>query len=201
MGMRFAWVLLPCLAGCAMLLDEPDTGGANNAADDVDASPNDLTALRVFATGGTWAGDLANDNVDGREAADQWCQMAAADGNLDGTFVAWISDDNDRAIDHVTGDGPWLLTGTGEEVFADRAQLTDRPSIPIDRSELGAQLAPSYVWTGTKNNGEPDGTPCNHWRERSNSGIAGWTDDTSQWSDRADLQCDEQARLYCFELP
>jgi hypothetical protein len=99
-------------------------------------------------------------------------------GLTDGTLIANNWDDlTDSAIDH-----------------------------PIDQTESAAALStPAAVWTNTNANGDPTGLVndpnghCGSWQS-SGTGNTGFTSETNtDWTRRANHDCSDTLRLYCFQ--
>lgn len=101
----------------------------------------------------TYKGDLG-----GLEGADALCQNAAAAASLEGSYVAWLSDFSNDAIDRITGDGPWYDLAD-QRVFANHAALSTSPLVAIDVDETGETLSiGGRVWTATSAGGTRDGS-------------------------------------------
>lgn len=58
--------------------------------------------LRVFVTSGRFTGNLG-----GLSGADQKCMQAAAAGNKNGIWKAYVSSSSENALARMTADGPW----------------------------------------------------------------------------------------------
>jgi hypothetical protein len=105
-------------------------------------------AVTVFVTSVPHDGNFV-----GLEGADQFCQGLADDAGLPGTWTAWLSDDNNDAVDRIPNGEYRLVNGT--LVANNKNDLTGgtlRASINLN--EAGGAGATSTVWTSTK----PDGT-------------------------------------------
>jgi hypothetical protein len=166
----------------------------------------------VFTTSIMYTGNLiveAGSSGSGIEAADELCQNAAVNAGRNGTWKAWISDNNNNAIDRIADVGPWYLVGTSEYiVFENKAGMTQNPLRPIDHDEFGdvisfdPQIIGNEVWTGTNSDGTNSGLNCSNWAFGDTlDGKAGdyelndvrWTNTTTPRG------CEWQNHLYCFE--
>lgn len=160
--------------------------------------------LRAFVTDGTWTGNLG-----GLAGADQRCAAAALAASLGGSgrWVAWLStaNDNVRAVDRVTSDGPWELVN-GDILANSKADLTDgdlqRAPRRTEKNEVINQVN-DRVWTGTKGDGTPAQYDCALWTS-GGGGSAGHVGEANNqgggWT-LADVEtCNNVNRLYCFEL-
>jgi PKD repeat protein len=133
----------------------------------VSAPPNG-DVVRVFITSGVFQGNLG-----GLIGADQKCQAAADAANLGGVWTAWLSDENNDAVDRIP-DGQYRLLN-GDLVAFNKFHLTSTDTIlplanPIILSELGDLKASSTVWTGTQWDGTSippstfgDISNCENW--------------------------------------
>lgn len=180
-----------------------DAGGSDATNSDASSSSGDK---RVFVTRTTYTGDLG-----GLQGADQKCQTAADAFSIGGTWIAWLSDSSNHALDRIAGNGPWLNL-SGETIFTNRAMLMTLPLANISVQENGEAASSSQVWTGTQTGGQQSTSHCDDW-SRSNllsGGLYGEfettgdsnTNDgpTDTWTSSGFLSdCDNQMRLYCFE--
>lgn len=175
------FLLALMVTGCGL-------GGVNGGADGgVDAGRK-----RVFATQTTYTGNLGG--VDGGDAR---CTSAAHLAGLGGDWRAWLSDDQVQAPARLSSAGPWVLVGSGAEVFANRTQLAGDPSVVINRDEFGTE-ADVKAWTGTSAGGTGSGDNCGGWTV--SSGSSGTYGDTQgRWTDQGLANCANPASLYCFE--
>jgi PKD repeat protein len=104
--------------------------------------------VRVFITSGVFQGNLG-----GLIGADQECQAAADAANLGGVWTAWLSDENNDAVDRIP-DGEYRLLN-GDLVASNKSHLTSTDTnLPLANrillSELGALPIETNVWTGTQ---------------------------------------------------
>jgi hypothetical protein len=166
----------------------------------------------IFATSGMFTANLAVEAGSagtGIDAADSLCQQAATNAGRSGTWKAWISNDNNNAIDRIADTGPWYLYGATEDlVFADKAALTQAPLISIRRDEFGDTIVAdntvtgNEVWTGTYSDGANSGQNCSNWSvgDTTFTGTVGLYSSTSKWSNSlAPRNCFWQNHLYCLE--
>jgi hypothetical protein len=160
---------------------------------------------KLFVTRKTFTGDLG-----GLSGADAKCAAAAADGGLEGTFVAWLSGRSGgslvRAADRL-GEARYVMLD-GTIAFESKTQLTTGPSKPILVNELGVPLEAfePEAWTGTLASGTPSPDyRCLDWSSSANAenGIVGEVDrGGAEWSATksiAAVRCNESHHLYCFE--
>jgi hypothetical protein len=177
-------------------------------------------ACLVFATSTIYNGDLG-----GLDGANAKCQERAAAGSRPGTYKAWLSVSNNTVPGGSPATGgfrqsgqPYLLTN-GNPVASSWADLvnpaTDLAN-PIDRTELGAQLAASEVaWTNTL----PDGTAggrfppaacgiytvvydCANWASTAGLGDIGDVGEKDcRWTASTIAGCSNNPprHLYCFQ--
>ena len=166
----------------------------------VDARP----VRRVFATAASYDGA----EVGGLAGGDVKCNHAALAGDLGGTWVAWLSDSSNDAIDRIPDVGPWFLVNGYTLVFPGKAQLAANPMAHLAMDEYGDVLDQDgqgrYVWTGTAEGGTRS-EHCADWSDGTidRSGTVGdvraidrgWTavDAVEQES------CGLWHHLYCFE--
>lgn len=144
----------------------------------------------------------------GLEAGDEICRTSAEAAGLSGTFVAWLSDSSNSAIDRLTGNGPWVRLD-GVKVADDKDDLTDGELFSsIALTEKGEYRAISSIWTGTNNDGtsvDDTNRTCSDWTYETQSdtikgahGMA--TESKYSWSNYYDMNCSyTNAYLYCFE--
>jgi hypothetical protein len=196
----------------------PD-GGAPADGGDGSPSVNDAGRhrKRLFITHDRWDGDLkqAADDLGiyvttGLVAADALCNLAATDAGLGGTWVAWLSDGSDDALDRLNDVGPWYRVD-GAEAFADKAALVGDPLVAIELDETGAdtELVPdggglaNVPWTGTLADGTRSPDTCSDWSSNASDdhGLAGANTATTdaKWSEGTAPLCDRPYHLYCFE--
>jgi len=171
---------------------------------------------------GSWADAGGNT---GLAAGDAICQARADAAGLTGTFVAWLSDDNNDAycrIFNLTGKksnkcgqtslpvdaGPWVRTD-GFPFGPTIDQIVDLEAVytPVRYDEFGnpvSETVPSY-FTGTRFNGElqpSDPSPCANWTSNGTSTVsAGNIDGASGfWTTLGARQCSSSSdHLLCFQ--
>jgi hypothetical protein len=185
------------------------TGGGGGSTSDggvdagvPDAGPRSANP-RLFTTSATFTGDIvtAGGGGDPVSAGDRLCAGAAADAGLTGTWRAFIADRSDSAMTRHHAGAPYRLVGTSTQVFRTASKLAQPPEVPLNRSEFGAVLPASAVWTGTDPGGSNDGSDCSIWASAASTGrgSVGFTNDAGAWTGAFNSPCDQQARLYCFE--
>jgi len=166
----------------------------------------------VFTTSNKYTANLvveAGGSGSGIESADQLCQEAATNAGRNGIWKAWISDNNNNAIDRMADVGPWYLVGANEyKVFENKAEMTQYPLRSIDRDEFGEMISydqkiiGNEVWTGTYSDGLNSGLNCGNWtfgdtQFGGQTGEYGVND--NRWTDSSTRNCFWQNHLYCFE--
>jgi hypothetical protein len=159
----------------------------------------------------------------GLAAGDGLCQAAAADGGLPGTYVAWLSDQDNDAYCRVHGltgkksancgqlalpaaAGPWAVPGGlpfAEPI--DRFLTNFESHYPPSVTERGQQML-EPVFTGTNNAGvlsnNGTGDTCTRWQTSSSTESARIGNPHASgdlWTNDGALACSAQAHLLCFE--
>jgi hypothetical protein len=168
------------------------------------AGGGSATYKRIFITSAGYSGNLAaaGGKTNGLDGADAVCNTAATAAALGGTWKAWISDGTTRAIDRITGNGPWKkLDSGGTLVLNNKANLQTQPLAPINVNENGAATT-GDAWTGTTNGGNGTLQNCVGWTSSSGgySGTYGTTAVLSQWTEFSTDGCSSSNHLYCLEM-
>ncbi len=158
---------------------------------------------KVFITSSVFNGSLG-----GLSGADTFCQNAADNAAVAGTYLAWLSDSTTAVKDtFIKSQHPYVLLDG--RIFAwnwnDLAVKSISTYLEID--ENGATVTDESVWTGTLPSGESystnSGEQCDNWTSEAGvySGLAGRSSSgTSGWSMMMGLQlCSNSYRLFCFE--
>jgi hypothetical protein len=165
----------------------------------------------VFVTSKQYSGDLG-----GLAGADQKCQDSANAANLEGTWKAWLSDNNASASGRINHFNFPFKRLDGITIANDWADLTDGSiQAPINLTEAGTTVVrdpfndTSKIWTGTNANGttNTDGNNCQGWTSSAGfSGSIGTTEGGSnitngRWSlSGTGASCGNNSyKLYCFE--
>lgn len=161
---------------------------------------------RVFVTSGTYTGNLktAGNAASGLAGGDALCNLAATAANLGGTWVAWLSSSTARAIDRVTGTGPWMVLGSSTVVFNNKANIATKPLTTIGVDENG-RLTNNTVWTGTDNGGGASANTCSNWTFATDGYTYEGTygdaaNNTTNWTSYSYSDCRTPRSLLCFEL-
>jgi hypothetical protein len=159
----------------------------------------------VFVTQGTW-----NGNLGGIAGADQKCQQEAQQAGLQGTFVAWLSDGNIDAKDHIDcRDDKRYVLPNGTVVADNCSDLLDGTiDNPINVYANGQSAGGERsVWTGTLHTGIKTGLGvnghCGGWSidVSTTSGSVGYRDkNNNHWTAITGGTCNNSFRLYCFQL-
>jgi hypothetical protein len=168
------------------------------------------TICTVFVTEQVFDGDFTNDGVPTEDPivnANQECQTLADDADLKGEFKAWLSTTSySPATDFAMCD-QYVLPGGAPSVAAGGfPDLTDGmidhainefANGTVDSADL------SLIWTGTNSSGfyDVDGGACNDWTSGNDTGVLGWGQDVTLWTDFAvsSSQCPNVGRIYCFQ--
>ena len=188
---------------------------------------------RVFVTSVSGAGDLSSwrdaGGKTGIAAGDAICQARADAAGLQGSFVAWLSDENHDAYCRVHGlggkknencgrgilpafAGPWVRTdGFPFSPGIDEVVNQGVVYSPVSFNEFGENRsfgAPT-IWTGTSASGEvsvhpEDSLNCANWMSadparKGRSGIM--NSGAYTWTERFRDGCETESRLLCFEFP
>jgi hypothetical protein len=165
--------------------------------------PCDGGPCRVFVTS-----TRHNGNLGGIAGADAICAERAANAGLEGTFLAWLSDDDSSpSTRFVRAPYPYVLVD-GTEVAANWNELTGNGiEHHIDLNERGAPAdGLGTVWTRTLSDGTAAsfslGPDCGGWHEATS--IEFGTNGLHQgslalWSFFGASSCNARLRLYCFQ--
>lgn len=158
-------------------------------------------------------------NFGGIIAADEYCEFAAANSNLKGTFKAWLTDGNklnqpfyrfksSKGVASTLFDGYYIYPGINSDfkklIFTIGWKGLEKLDIRINVTSDG-EIAPDdfNVWTNTSWDGAKVGEyHCNNWtsNENDNYGAAGHTSEMWGWSYSAKPTCEQFASLYCFQV-
>jgi hypothetical protein len=200
---------LACI-GCTA---QHDLGSHPQDVDAGDAAP-DPGRKRVFVTSTTYLGDLVVQvrAASGPAAADTLCTKAAEAATLGGhAWKAYLSDDSVDAIDRIQDVSPWYSVDRRTLHFANKAALSTQPRTSVEQTEYGqipSTMDPNVVWTGTSSSGRRSTgakANCANWTSREfdvayeDYGTAGVDYNVNQWQESDALECNRDARLYCFE--
>lgn len=181
------------------------SGPVDAGVADADAEAGYTGPLRAFVTAATWTGNLG-----GVAGADQKCKDAAIAANLGGSgiWVAWISINGAAAVsavDRLTSTGPWQMVD-GTVIATDKADLTDgqlAAALRRDEKNEVVGAANDRTWTGTRADGTPGQNDCAKWTAGNgqNAGTVGEANQANgNWSNLGPETCNNDNRLYCFEL-
>lgn len=165
------------------------------------AAPAPVNGALVFVTRDPIA--YLGDGLASIRSADAICAEAAAQADLVGTFVAWLSDGQTNAVDRIL-DRAYVRTD-GKRVASSKADLTDgelENAIEYDQfgNPIDPYFADGFVWTGTKANGTA-GQHCSGWRASDSlDGTVGHVTSTgSSWTELRVDSCGGPNHLYCFQ--
>ena len=214
-------ILFSAVLVSAVLIFSCGGGGGGNGG------PVERLAFHTSTTGNadlsSWA-EVSGTGLTGLEAADAICNARAEAAGLDGTFVAWISDDNDDAYCRANGltgkkgsncgqgaqpvdAGPWFRTDGSP--FAGRIdELADLmvQYTPLLFDEFGStiDIDRSY-WTGTNVDGTVYETNCSNWTDSTVTGstvVAGVVFGTGlRWTrGNTPSVCSLEKSLACLQL-
>ena len=152
---------------------------------------------RIFVTN-----TVQNANFGGIAGADELCAAQAADADLEGEFMAWLSTRSSSVSERLTrASGPYVLVD-GTMVANDWDDLVDGSIlVPINLDANGG-LRTGDVWTGTLATGASyPGDDCAAFTSGSD-GIAlcgASASTTATWTENITPSCSTQLRLYCLE--
>jgi hypothetical protein len=156
---------------------------------------------RVFVTSSEHTGNLG-----GQAGGDGICQTRAQAAGLPGSYKAWLTGSLGTPLTTFTQfQGPYVRID-GVKVADNFADLTDVTiDAPITVTDTGASLAAMGfvpVWTGTNSLGNAQGANCLNWTNATSS-FTGWNGNALvsafQWTSLNGRDCNQPARLYCFE--
>jgi cysteine-rich repeat protein len=184
----------------------------------------DWDARMVFLSSTVHGADFdadPDDDESGLDGADEICRhLAWTTGHQRWkSFRAWLSDGELGALDRFTQyPVKPIMLPTGERVADSISDLIlNGPGHGIRVDEFGASLPPSWVWTNTGSNGEIAAPPrhCADWSSASPDQVAHvgfshvpsepedmwlqWAEERRWTSYPFPWNCDNMARLYCFE--
>ena len=163
-------------------------------------------AKRVFVT----SESFATDRFEGLDGADLECQRLADQEGLDGTYKAWLSDDEISASARLARfSGPYIRTddtvvaeGWDELVSGTLRvpiSVTEKGTGPPSTSQCGAGT--TVVFTGTDTAGRSTERTCDGWSSTSTDGATlGVVGKGPSWTSQCVGGCaDTAAALYCIE--
>jgi hypothetical protein len=151
----------------------------------------------AFVTSSTHPG-----NFGGLTAADEICATRAAEAELPGSYVAWLSDDTTNANDRIKDARGWVRVDG--QAIADRFTdlTTFGPVVPIALTESGADVRGNgAVWTGSNADGsKASQLTCASWT--AGEGVAATVGDQAgvagTFAATIERVCTESQRIYCF---
>jgi hypothetical protein len=156
----------------------------------------------AFVTSGGTDGFIGTGGLAG---ADAFCQTAADNALLNGTFKAWLSDSgNDASSRFSSPGGPWIRLD-GIRVAANVTSLVNHTlgyylDAPLNMTETGIYLRNYAAWTGTLEDGMHSGESCSDWQSMATDGTYGNVMYSSgYWTSRGTVPCTSAPLLYCFE--
>lgn len=158
--------------------------------------------IRVFATSGSW-----NGNLGGLSGADAKCQAEADAASLGGTWIAYLSTSTVNAIDRVDNNTK-IVNMLGETIAEYGLKVAYRTAgdvnldYPVFYDATGTYTpAIDIVWTGTRNNGLVNAPyTCSDWTSTSGLALIGSIRGNNfTWNSWQALACNNLYRLYCFE--
>lgn len=186
-----------------------------------------LLPHQVFVTSVKGSGDLSTwadaNGKTGIEAGDAICRARAKAAGLHGTFVAWLSDEQNDAycrVHNLSGKkadncgqaslpvnaGPWVRTDGFP--FAPLAQQLFEEGVVYSglTTDEFSQSEDRYYYTGTGNNGvfyKSDGNvyTCKNWTDSGENNLAKGSTSlfAGEWSAGARESCSGEFQLVCFE--
>ncbi|MCX6707216.1 MAG: MopE-related protein [Candidatus Woesearchaeota archaeon] len=194
----------PADPGCINATDNDEENGLPGVGENGTHAPQ---FKYVFITSGTWKGGLAGTANGGITDGDADCQAEAdAVPKLSGKrFVAWLSTTSVDAKDRVN-DTEYRLVDNVTVVAFNKIDLTDGSiNHQINKYANGDIVSgQKEVWTGTTKSGTTAAKTCGGWNKGSSStegatGISSAID--NKWTNYVSTRkCDNNYRLYCFEV-
>lgn len=198
--------------------DVPDAGP--DAAAPGDAGARGTVFVSTAKVDGAFAAGAASPTA----AADAICANEALAAGLAGSYVAWLSyeDQNGTKFNAASriGEMPYYLPagedGSAPVLFtAGRLDLVANGSdVPLARTATGAYVdqdensAVAWAWTGTNGSGEATVATCGGWTSAlpTNTGVTGNarripSPTSTDWTALGSRPCDVKRRLYCFQKP
>lgn len=159
--------------------------------------------LRVFVTKNTYDPDFGS-----AAAADALCQASAVAASRSGIFKAFVSSSISDAATRILNphNRPWYLyTSTPARIADDKTDLLDGTiQQAINADEFGVYIGnPKFVWTGSDADGTATENTCDDWTttKANIKGTRGASDKvTSFWANQPDATCNQEYRLYCFQI-
>jgi hypothetical protein len=196
-----SWPLLAALLsatglGCGRVgFDPAASADASEASRDGAAIGGNVAFVTSTTQTPVSLGDLAG--------ADVVCTARAADAGLEGTYVAWLSVGEVRALDRLAGARGWVRTDG--RPLVDRAEgiLLGRVLHPLRIDEHGEDVGGTVLAaTGTRGDGRP-GPDCSNLTEPAGTIVFGRPDQTGRSLTEGpglagEVACSEPLRLYCF---
>lgn len=187
-------------------LDEGEECDEGQLAADCSSSCN--LYRHVFVTSRVFTGELG-----GLEGADAKCQEAAADGQLPGTYRAWLSSSTESPKDRfVHSTIPYRILDDNEIAsgwddlidgsLAAGINVSEKKGAPGKGTHSCLPTSAPIVWTNTNDAGTSNGgqNSCGEWdgvTGQGSTGIAGRVD--FSWTSNCLATCADEAALYCFE--
>lgn len=152
----------------------------------------------VFITSLTFNGDFS------LISPDDQCQNLAKISSIPGTFKAWLSFNDENALDRVSSISPPLVLLNGDEFSPTLEDLVNgNISNPLNIDE-NQNILNREVWTSTNPNGTLTiGNNCLNWTNNTNSpGFFGNSSFTSgDWTMfGTKAECKDFKSLYCFQV-
>ncbi|MGB1277596.1 MAG: hypothetical protein ACPG77_17770, partial [Nannocystaceae bacterium] len=153
--------------------------------------------------------ELPNDGKSGLALADLHCQQLANTAGLEGTFFAWLSDNNgipnhSNAAERIGGPGSttsYQMRNGGMVAPSWEQLVANGPSKPIVLTEWGMMLdqTPADIWSNTSSNGDSlMSLACSSWGDNTlfAAGTTGRTLSGLMWTTTGDsYTCDELLHL------
>lgn len=191
---------------------ETTTARCTNGVDDdcdflIDSlDPNCASTLwlRVFITSTTYKptwGNVTN--------ADALCQARAVAASRTGTFKAFVSSSTSNAAIRITNPNnkPWYMYSNAPNRIANnKADLLDgtvQQAINVTEFGIDVGTKPKFSWTGSNTDGTSNGVTCNNWSTgvAKVKGTRGASDKIDEkWVNQPDATCNQEYRLYCFQV-
>jgi len=149
---------------------------------------------KVFVTSKRYDGAFG-----GLVGGDAACNKAASTAGLAGAgkFKAFVATGSSAAWQRFKSDGPWVLVGSRDVLFANAIALRKNNRVTIDHDEWGERKLGVDYWTGADEAGDPSQN-CNDFRS-SDSFSLGYVGSWPGWMSDSTHSCWTKTSLLCLE--
>ncbi|MFT3925512.1 MAG: hypothetical protein QM778_23435 [Myxococcales bacterium] len=112
-----------------------------------------------------------NGKLGGLDGADALCQQRAKEGNLAGTYKAWLSSSTTNAIDRIGNASGWVRPDGRPVASTQQSLVYGKLYYPIRLDEQGVDRGGVGVFTATTMGGENWGNTCTDWTANGSSQV------------------------------